>query len=82
MSKAPTGEDVTERTIVLQVLREDHPHRWTRKELRREIYDIKASAIDQALARLEAEGVVILEGKEVRASLCALRLDAIGMVSI
>jgi len=35
-----------------------------------------------ALARLEAEGVVILDGEYVRASACARRMDSLGLVSI
>lgn len=73
---------VAERAIVLQVLRYDHPARWTRAELTAEVYDIEPGAIRMALRRLERHGVVCLEGKEVWASKCALRLDMLGMVSI
>jgi hypothetical protein len=36
----------------------------------------------QSLTRLEAEGVVILDGEHVQAFACAWRLDALGLVSI
>lgn len=73
---------IAERAVVLQVLRDDHSPRWTRGELKGEIYDIKGRAIDKALARLENEEVVVLSGKEVWASLCAHHLDRLGMISI
>ncbi len=73
---------MTERAIVLQALRNDHPARWTRVELQAEIDDVDPVAIRKALRRLEAHGVVHLEGREVWASRCALRLDYLGMVSI
>ena len=58
--------DQAERAIVLQVLRDDHPERWTRVELEEEIEDRTAQVIADTLARLEAEGVVILDGEHVR----------------
>jgi hypothetical protein len=42
----------------------------------------QARTIGRALKRLEAEGVLILEGNEVWASPCALHMDGLGMVSI
>jgi DNA-binding HxlR family transcriptional regulator len=75
-------EEIAERAIVLQVLRDDHDERWSRAELEREIYDIEPLALGDALERLRQEGVVHLSGEQVWASRCALRLDALGMVSI
>jgi DNA-binding HxlR family transcriptional regulator len=77
-----TEGEVAQRAIVMQVLREDHTEPWTRAELESEIYDIEPLAISDALATLEAEGVVNTEGERVQASRCAWRLDALGMVSI
>jgi predicted transcriptional regulator len=77
-----TDEEQAERAIALQVLRDDHPEQWTRAELEAEIGDRDAQAITDALTRLEAEGVVILDGEHVRASACAWRMDALGLVSI
>jgi hypothetical protein len=73
---------MTERAIVLQVLRTDHPARWTRAELQAEIYDVDPAAIRRALRRLKTHGVICLEGKELWASLCTWRLEDLGMVSI
>jgi hypothetical protein len=71
-----------ERAIVLQVLRDDHPERWTRAELEAEIFDFPPVIVNEALVRLEAEGVVILDGEDVEASRCARRMDALELVSI
>jgi hypothetical protein len=75
-------DEIAERAIVLQVLRDDHEARWSRAELEREIYDIEPMAIGDALERLRREGVVHLSGELVWASRCARHLDALGMVSI
>lgn len=74
--------EIAERAIVLQVLRDDRPERWSRAELEREIFDIAPLAISDALERLREEGVVHLSGELVWASRCARHLDALGMVSI
>ena len=76
------SEDIAERAIVLQVLRDDCDERWSRAELEREIYDIEPLAINEALERLRDEGVVHLSGEFAWASRCARRLDALGMISI
>ncbi len=77
-----TDEAQVERAIVLQVLRDDHPERWTRAELEAEVSDFDPLIVNEALVRLEAEGVVILDGENVEASRCARRMDALGLVSI
>ncbi len=73
---------MVERAIVLQVLRNDHPARWTRAELQAEIDDVDPVAIRLALRRLKTQGVVCMEGKELWASRCTWRLEDLGMVSI
>lgn len=75
-------DEVAERAIVLQVLRDDHDDRWARAELEGEIYDIEPLVISEALERLREVGVVHLSGELVWASRCARRLDALGMISI
>jgi hypothetical protein len=75
-------EEIAERAVVLQVLRDDHRERWARAELEGEIYDIEPAAISEALKRLRKAGVVHISGEMVWASQCARRLDALGMVSI
>lgn len=76
------SEEVAERAIVLQVLREDCDERWSRAALESEIYDIQPLAISEALERLREVGVVHVAGELVWASRCARRLDALGMISI
>ncbi len=75
-------DEIAERAIVLQVLRDDCDERWARAALEGEIYDIEPLAISEALERLREEGVVHLSGEQVWASRCARHLDALGMVSI
>jgi hypothetical protein len=75
-------EEVAERAVILQVLRDDRNERWSRSELEREIYDIDPSAIADALARLSEIGIVHIAGELVWAGRGARRLDQLGMISI
>lgn len=75
-------EDVAERAVVLQVLREDREERWSRAEFEREICDIEPLEISDALERLREHGVVHLAGELVWASRCARHLDILGMIAI
>jgi hypothetical protein len=52
------------------------PKRWhTRRELREYLYDVDPDAIDRALDDLHAEGIVHLDGEQVRASSCARHMN-------
>ena len=73
---------IVERSVVLEVLREDHEPWWSRAELEREIYDVEPAAINAALERLREMGVIELDGERVRASPCARYLDDLGMICI
>jgi hypothetical protein len=73
---------IAQRAIVLQLLREDHPERWSRAELEREVSNIKPLDISDALAQLNAEGVAVLEAEQVQASGCARYLDALELICI
>jgi hypothetical protein len=73
---------MAQRAIVLQVLRDDHPERWTRAELRGEVSDMTATTVRAALAKLQAEGVVVVDSEDVRASRCARHLDKLELISI
>ncbi len=77
-----TDEEQVERALVLHVLRDDHPERWTRSELEHEVFDFDPLTINEALTRLAADGVVIIDGEQVQASVCVRRLYARGLVSI
>ncbi len=75
-------EEIAQRAIILQVLRDDHTETWSRAELESEIYGIEPLAISDALATLEAEGVVNVTGEQVRASRATWHLDTLGMIAI
>ena len=68
------------RAIVLQLLDDDHPQ--SRAELKRSLPELDPPAVDDALARLTAEGVVILKRERVRASSCTRHLDALELIGI
>jgi hypothetical protein len=78
----PRQEDGTQCVVVLQVLRDDHPKPWTRKEIERELHDVDPDAIGVALERLREQGVVNVEGGRFSASPCARHLDALGFICI
>jgi hypothetical protein len=74
---------MAQRAIVHQVIRDDHPERWTREELERELSDIDPQVVGEAIAWLECEDVV--EGAQltvVWASRCLRYLEALGLISI
>ena len=74
---------MAQRAIVLQVLRDDHPERWTRAELERQLSDFLPEEVEAAIKDLAAEGVLAVGDDEtVSASLCARALDALELVSI
>jgi DNA-binding HxlR family transcriptional regulator len=70
------------RTIVLQLLRDDHDERWSRTELQAEVSDGAPAELSTALAHLEREGVVVVQGERVLASRCARHLDGLGLIAI
>jgi hypothetical protein len=51
-----TSEDRAKRAIVLQVLRDDHPERWTRAELEHELPDVLPEAVEVAIEDLKVGG--------------------------
>jgi hypothetical protein len=69
-----------ERPVVLLILDDDHPEVWSQAEVMRALRDIDPLAIGDALAYLEAEGVVILNGGQVRPSRCVRCLDRLGLI--
>jgi hypothetical protein len=73
---------MVEGAIVLQILRDDHEQGWTRAELADEISDFEPAIVDEALARLESEGVLGREGNFVRASRATRRLDELELIAI
>lgn len=77
-----TRQQQAERAIVLQVLRDEHPQRWTRSELETQLDRVDALTVNDAIELLARDGVVILDGENVRAATCARRLDDLGLVTI
>ena len=80
--QVPPSDEGTERLVLLQLLRDDRPERWSRVDLLGELYDVDADAIEDAVLSLASVGVVVLDGKQVRASSCAWRIDALDLISI
>jgi hypothetical protein len=70
-----------ERGIVLTLLAEDHDERWSREELAASLR-VDHSTLHVAVARLCAEGVVLLDGEVVLASPCARRIDALELIGV
>jgi hypothetical protein len=70
-----------ERSIVLQLLRDDHDERWSRAELEKEV-NAEPAVLSGALARLERHGVVVALDDCVLASRCARHIDALELIGI
>lgn len=75
-------EEGTQHVIVLQLLREEHPQNWSRAELETELEDIDSDAIAVAIERLQEQGVMRVDGEQLRACACARHLDTLGFISI
>jgi hypothetical protein len=73
---------MAQRSIVLQLLRDDHPEQWTRQELEAEISGIPERTILAALVYLAIEEVVEVDEDGVRAAKCARYLDELGLVAL
>jgi hypothetical protein len=82
--KRARGGDVqmVERAVVLQLLRDDHDERWPRPELQREVDDVVPGTFERALACLAREGVLHVEGRDVRASRSVRRLDELDLFAL
>lgn len=78
------GGDVwmVERAVVLQILRDDHEECWPRGELAREIADYAPAVLDEALAHLEHDGVLLRDGEAVCAARPARRLDELELIGV
>ena len=76
------GDPRVERAIVLQVLRDDHDHRWSHSELEVEIAAVEPLAMSDALARLKDSRILCMSGEWVWASRAARRLDELGLIAI
>lgn len=82
-SPLPTAADKQlERAIVLQLLRDDHRERWSDKQIERALPDFKPEAIQRAIVRLEAGGVICCLDEFIGASRCAQYLDTLELIGI
>jgi len=82
-SSAPrriTDPGVIERSVVLVVLDQDHPPRWSRAEIERELFDVEPQAVGEAVERLKDGNVVELSGEEVWALPGTRHLNGLGMI--
>jgi hypothetical protein len=76
---------MADRAIVLQALNDEHPDRWTPAELGAALPDFDPLAVENAVEELLSQGVLERTGpagEHVRASRCARKLDALGLVGI
>jgi hypothetical protein len=80
-SRTAVHDPRLQRAIILQLLREDHPRKWTHTELAAELH-AEQRAVDAAVRALDADGVVCGNEHEVWASRAALRLDELQLVAI
>jgi hypothetical protein len=76
------GDPRVERAIVLQFLRNDHEHRWSRAELEVEISNVEPLDIGDAVARLDHDGIVRVSGESVWATRAVRRLDELGLIAM
>jgi hypothetical protein len=87
-SKASRAADGTglERAIVLQLLRDDRERMWSRAQLETELEadqsEVGREAVEEALRRLELEGVLGMSEDVAWASSAARRLDELGLISV
>ena len=80
------SDTMLERAIVLQLLRDDQERTWSRVRLTIELRaggaEIDREAIDEAVRRLEREGVLGATEREVWASSAARRLDELELIGV
>jgi len=81
-TQRPSKLPVAERAIILLLLLDDHPERWSRAELESQVSDIEPLLFNDALAQLHAEGVVVVEDERVQASPCARHLDTLELIAV
>jgi hypothetical protein len=70
-----------ERAIVLQLLRDDHAPSWALHELLVELGASQAP-VEQAIARLQGDGLLSLAEERLSASRAARRLDQLGLIGV
>jgi hypothetical protein len=76
------GDARLERAIILQLLREDHEPMWSRGQLMTELQSNRSELVEEALRRLEQEGVLGFSEQAAWASRAARRLDELGLIGV
>jgi DNA-binding HxlR family transcriptional regulator len=71
-----------ERAIVLQLLRDGRPERWSREDLIGELAGVAPETLDATLLALERVGVLHRSNDAFWASSAARRLDEIGLIGV
>ena len=80
-SRAVDGASL-ERAIILQLLRDDHERMWSREQLSAELAFDRSQIVEEALGRLEREGVIGSSDQAVWASSAAVRLDELELIGV
>lgn len=70
----------TERLLTLLIL--SHPEWCSRTELEAKLHEIDPLALSDALAKLGCEGVVVLDGEQIRVSRCVRHIDSLGLIGV
>ena len=91
-SRGPRAADRSrlQRAIVLQLLRDDHERMWSHAQLAIELEselesdraEIGRRAVEEALRRVEREGVLGMTEHQAWASNAARRLDELGLIAV
>jgi DNA-binding HxlR family transcriptional regulator len=71
-----------QRAIVLQILDSDHAERWLRAELAEQLSGIEPAELDEAVARLERDGVIHRDGDSVWAARAVRCLDDLELIGV
>jgi hypothetical protein len=75
------GDPRLERAIVLQLLRDDHAASWPLQELLVEVGGAMAP-VEQAIERLQDDGLLSSAHGQLSASRAARRLDELGLIGV
>ncbi|HEV2924906.1 MAG TPA: hypothetical protein VGW98_12780 [Solirubrobacteraceae bacterium] len=75
------GRSRLERAIILQLLRDDRDAKRSRGELLIELGG-EMPPLEEALGRLQDDGVVLVSDERVSASTAARRLDELGLIGV
>jgi hypothetical protein len=70
-----------QRAIVGVLLGEEHDGPWTREHLAASVHADR-SVLDQALERLQADQIAVLDDERVLPSRCARRLEELGLLGL